>query len=206
MTWRGRIASTLLDGATLARKILDRDLERLLAGARASTVLDVGGAAGRRYRRLVDSRRYWTLDVQTKHRPSVVGDAHRLPFRDGSVDLALCLQVLEHCQRPGDVVGELFRVLAPGGRLVLSTPLLYELHGSPHDYYRFTEAALRDLARPFDTVTVHTMGNRFVAVYDLVAGRSVALNSVFGRLANRFGTAPSTDCPCGFIVDAVKAR
>lgn len=204
MTWRSRIASVLLDGTTLARKILDRDLATLLGGTRASTVLDVGGAAGIRYRRFVASEQYWTLDVQSKNRPSVVADAHHLPVIDASVDLVLCLQVLEHCVRPDAVLRELFRVLAPGGRLILSTPLLYELHGSPHDYYRFTEAALRDLARQFETVTVHTMGNRFVAVYDLVAGRSVALNSVFGRLAHRFGTAPSDKCPCGFIVDAVK--
>jgi hypothetical protein len=87
---------------------------------------------------------------------------------------------------------------------VLSTVLLYELHGSPHDYYRFTASALRDLARDFARVTVHTLGNRFVAVYDLTAGRSVPLNSIAGRLAYRFGTSPSDRCPCGFVLDAVK--
>ena len=206
MTWRTRLAATVLDGATLSRKILDRELSDVLAGRRVRSVLDVGGASGTRYRRLVQSEQYWTVDVQGKNRPSVMGDAHRLPIADGSVDLVLCLQVLEHCLRPELVLRELERVLEPGGRLVLSTVLLYELHGSPHDYYRFTESALRDLARGFADVQVRTLGNRFVAAYDLTAARSVILNSLFGRPAFRFATQPSERCPCGFIVEAVKAQ
>jgi SAM-dependent methyltransferase len=205
MSWRARIASWLLDGATLSRKILNRELRHVLRGAAANVVLDVGGATGRRYRGLVTHRRYWTIDVQSMHGPSVVGDAHALPIADGSIDLVLCLHVLEHCAHPERVLQEAFRVLAPGGRLVLSTVLLYELHGSPHDYYRFTESALRDLAREFSQVQVTTLGNRFVAAYDLTAARSTLLNSVFGRLAFRLGTRPSARCPCGFIIDAVKA-
>ncbi len=204
MTWRSRFASAVLDGRTLSRRILNRELERTLRGTTVRTVLDVGGAAGLRYRGLITSTRYWTIDVQTTLRPSLVGDAHHLPIADGSVDLVLCIQVLEHCIRPDAVVRELFRILAPGGRLVLSTVLLYELHGSPEDYYRFTVSALRDLARPFTRVQVRTLGNRFVAVYDLTAAKSVSINSMFGRIAYRFGTAPSDRCPCGFLLDAVK--
>jgi SAM-dependent methyltransferase len=206
MTLRSRIAATLLDGQTLARKILDRELGAVLAGARARTVLDVGGASGLRYRRLVDSTRYWTIDVQARNRPTIVGDAHALPVAANSVDLLLSLQVLEHCIHPERVLQESFRVLVPGGRLVLSTVLLYELHGSPHDYYRFTASALRDLARDFENVRLTTLGNRFVAAYDLTMSRSVLLNSVFGRVAFRAGTAPSDACPCGFILDASKPR
>jgi SAM-dependent methyltransferase len=206
MTLRTRIASTLLDGQTLSRKILDRELKSVLAGTRACTVLDVGGASGARYRRLVDSTRYWTIDIQARNRPTVVADAHTLPIANESVDLVLSLQVLEHCIHPERVLQESHRVLVPGGRLVLSTVLLYELHGSPHDYYRFTASALRDLARDFERVQMTTLGNRFVAAYDLTLSRSVVLNSLFGRLAFRTGTAPSDSCPCGFILDAVKPR
>jgi SAM-dependent methyltransferase len=114
--------------------------------------------------------------------------------------------VLEHCRRPADVVREIHRVLAPGGRLVLSTVLVYELHGSPYDFYRFTEEALRDLAHDFAEVKVRTLGNRFVAAYDLTMARSLALNTLFGRVAYRIGTVPSASCPCGFILESVKSR
>jgi SAM-dependent methyltransferase len=104
------------------------------------------------------------------------------------------------------VVEEAHRVLRPGGTLILSTVLLYELHGSPHDYYRFTASALEDLARPFERARLIVMGNRFVAAYDLLAARSVLLNSLLGRIAFRLGTKPSPACPTGFLLVAHKAR
>src|SRR4051794_1094121 len=104
MTWRRRVAAALLDGRTLSRRILNRELGRALAGARAGSILDVGGASGVRYRGIVRSSHYWTVDLQPTNRPSIVGDAHRLPIADGSIDLVLCIQVLEHCARPDDVV------------------------------------------------------------------------------------------------------
>jgi SAM-dependent methyltransferase len=205
MNWRQKVASRLLDGRTLSRRILNRELESVLGGSRPAVVLDVGGASGVRYRRLVQTERYWTCDLQALHRPAVVGDAHALPVRGGTVDLVLSVQVLEHCRNPAEVVRECHRVLRPGGRLVLSTVLLYELHGSPQDYYRFTETALRELTRDFIRVDVRPLGNRFVAVYDLTVARSVVLNSLAGRLLFLVSTSPSIECPCGFIIDATKA-
>jgi SAM-dependent methyltransferase len=206
MSWAGALAGRFLDGATLSRKILDRELRPLLRELHPDTVLDVGGASGVRYRGYIPHRRYWTIDIQGRNKPSLVADAHALPVRSGVIDAVLSLQVLEHCREPQRVVSEAHRVLKPGGILVLSTVLLYELHGSPHDYYRFTASALEDLARPFERARLVVMGNRFVAAYDLLAARSVLLNSILGRLAFRLGTTPSPDCPTGFILLAHKGR
>lgn len=40
----------------------------------------------------------------------VLGDAHKLPFKEGSFDLVLCSEVLEHVLNPGSVLKELVRV------------------------------------------------------------------------------------------------
>jgi len=45
----------------------------------------------------------------------------RWPFDDGTVDLALCDWVLEHIPDPAAFVGELHRVLRPGGAFVART-------------------------------------------------------------------------------------
>ena len=52
----------------------------------------------------------------------VRGTAEALPFPDGSFSHAVCSEVLEHL--PGDAAAarELFRVLHPGGRLVVTVP------------------------------------------------------------------------------------
>ena len=45
------------------------------------------------------------------------GDAHQLPFPDGSFDAVLCVTVLSHVPRGEAAIPELVRVLRPGGRL-----------------------------------------------------------------------------------------
>ncbi len=66
-----------------------------------------------------------------------------LPFPEARFDTVVLSDVLEHIARPEVLLGEIRRVLAPGGRLLLNVPFLYWLHEQPHDYYRFTEHALR---------------------------------------------------------------
>jgi SAM-dependent methyltransferase len=48
-----------------------------------------------------------------------------LPFPDSSADYILCLEVMEHLERPTDFINEVRRVLKVGGRLILSVPNPY---------------------------------------------------------------------------------
>ena len=45
-----------------------------------------------------------------------------LPFEDGSFDVATMIEVVEHVVRAEALMGEIARILKPGGRLVISTP------------------------------------------------------------------------------------
>lgn len=47
-------------------------------------------------------------------------DAGRLPFAEGAFDAVTCLESLEFLPRPAQAVGEMVRVLAPGGVLFLT--------------------------------------------------------------------------------------
>ncbi|MFD9123385.1 methyltransferase domain-containing protein [Kitasatospora sp. NPDC059571] len=49
-------------------------------------------------------------------------DIHDLPLPDGSADRARTDRVLQHVADPARVLGEIHRVLRPGGRLVLGEP------------------------------------------------------------------------------------
>ena len=49
-------------------------------------------------------------------------DGHHVPLPDGSVDRAVCFDAFHHVPNQDEVLGELFRVLKPGGRLVLAEP------------------------------------------------------------------------------------
>jgi ubiquinone/menaquinone biosynthesis C-methylase UbiE len=52
----------------------------------------------------------------------IVGDVFELPFEDGSFDVVLCTEVLEHVVRPRPLLAELARVCRTGGTLVLTVP------------------------------------------------------------------------------------
>ncbi|HEX3540139.1 MAG TPA: class I SAM-dependent methyltransferase [Acidimicrobiales bacterium] len=52
--------------------------------------------------------------------PVAVADAAAIPFGDATVGLVWCLHVLHHVVNPSTVLAEVFRVLRPGGRLLLA--------------------------------------------------------------------------------------
>lgn len=66
-----------------------------------------------------------------------------LPFPDGRFDTVILSDVLEHVPEPAALWREIARILADGGKLLLNVPFLYGVHEQPHDYYRYTEFALR---------------------------------------------------------------
>lgn len=47
---------------------------------------------------------------------------NKLPFSDNTYDAAFCVEVIEHIQNPWKLISELYRVVKPGGYLILSTP------------------------------------------------------------------------------------
>lgn len=84
----------------------------------------------------------------------LAGDALCLPFGDATFDAVICSEVLEHVPDYRAAIGELVRVLKPGGRLCVSVPrpwpericwrLARDYHQTPGGHLRiFSMAALR---------------------------------------------------------------
>ncbi len=69
--------------------------------------------------------------------------SEKLPFDCGTFDTIILSDVLEHTPEPQALCLEMARVLKPGGKLLLNVPFFYWIHEAPHDYYRYTEFALR---------------------------------------------------------------
>jgi SAM-dependent methyltransferase len=44
------------------------------------------------------------------------------PFPDGSLDVVLCIECIEHMENPFHLIRELARILAQGGEVIISTP------------------------------------------------------------------------------------
>jgi len=66
-----------------------------------------------------------------------------LPFENGEFNTVILSDVLEHIPEPQSLINEISRVLSPDGVLIMNVPFFYCIHEQPHDYYRYTEYALR---------------------------------------------------------------
>ncbi len=66
-----------------------------------------------------------------------------LPFKNGEFNTIILSDVLEHIPNPDHLWAEMTRILAKNGKLILNVPFCYVIHERPHDYYRYTEFALK---------------------------------------------------------------
>lgn len=66
---------------------------------------------------------------------------------DAAYDVVFSAQVLEHLPDPDAYLRECHRILRPGGRLFVSTHGMFQEHGCPFDYRRWTAAGLEAVVR-----------------------------------------------------------
>ncbi len=94
------------------------------------------------------------LEYSIFRHTDVAADAHWLPFGDGVFDAVVTFNTFEHLYDPNRAAKEIFRVLKPGGRLILQTAYLQPVHEAPYHFYPTTEYGLRHWFRDFENVQV----------------------------------------------------
>jgi SAM-dependent methyltransferase len=150
----------------------------LLVGDRGR-VLDYGCADAPYRRFFAPSVDYVGADLPGNPAATVeIQSDGRVPLADASVDAVLSTQVLEHVQDPVLYLDECYRVLRPGGRILLSTHGMMVYHPDPVDYWRWTCAGLRRqmAAAGFEVV-------RFEGIMGLAAtGIQLFQDALFWRL------------------------
>lgn len=139
--------------AWLLQKITREQLEGFLAPlATDGPVLEIGASYKPRRDLFPD---VIGTDIAFHNNSDLQCDAHQIPFADASFPTIVALEVLEHCHNPQQVIDEMFRLLTPGGRLILTTRFLFPIHDAPHDYFRFTRYGLQHLCSAFSQVEIH---------------------------------------------------
>ena len=88
------------------------------------------------------------------------------PFKAGSVDTVLALEVLEHVPDPYLFLWECYRVLSPQGVMIATVPLINALHEEPFDFFRFTRYAIKQLLENigFKDINIHEQGGGWLSV------------------------------------------
>jgi len=75
----------------------------------------------------------------------------------------ICFSVMEHCKQPFTMAENITALMEPGGLLFLSVPWVWNMHGFPDDYWRFTPSAIRVLfpgLRALEDVSFWSTKNR----------------------------------------------
>ena len=85
--------------------------------------------------------------LSDRSRPDLVCSALELPFREAMFDTVVSTEVLEHVSDPAKALGEMRRVLKPGGHMVLTTPMYWPRHEVPYDFYRYPYDGLLSLVK-----------------------------------------------------------
>ena len=117
-----------------------------------------GDKEGRSYRDyFTNAVSYRTSDVAPG--ADAVIDVRATGLPDACYDAVFCCGVLEHVDDCHAAVRELFRILKPGGWLLVGVPFMQGIHRAPMDFWRFTEFGLRWLLKAFQEIDVRAIGD-----------------------------------------------
>jgi 2-polyprenyl-3-methyl-5-hydroxy-6-metoxy-1,4-benzoquinol methylase len=90
------------------------------------------------------------MDIHPGFRVDIVGDAHQLSttIDPGRFPIVFSASLLEHVSAPWLVAREIAAVLPVGGLSIHVVPWLWPTHSEPNDFWRMSDAGLRQLFGP----------------------------------------------------------
>ena len=136
----------------LVRRNLFLALRRHATCFKGTRCLDVG-CGSKPYESLFEFGDYIGIDVEISghdHSNSIIDvfyDGKNIPFEDDSFSHIFCSEVLEHVEDPLSLIKEMHRVLAPGGKMLVTVPFIWPVHEAPYDFYRYTKWGIESVLR-----------------------------------------------------------
>ena len=113
-------------------------------------VLDAG-AGNCKYKKYFEHANYESTDFKdifdksSYKIHSFICSLDDIPIEDNYYDVIINTQVLEHVEFPEKVIQEFYRILKPKGKLFLTCPQGYKIHGAPYNFFNFTKFGLKSI-------------------------------------------------------------
>jgi SAM-dependent methyltransferase len=138
-------------------------------------ILDVGGSKKSGYHELIKGRHDFIVgNINDSYGIDIIFDAQQIwPFEGEYFDGVLFVNLLEHLSNYEIAISEAFRVLKKGKILVGVVPFMFNVHGSPNDFFRYTKAGLEHiLSRAgFSNIRIKELGTgSFSVIYHTLLG------------------------------------
>jgi SAM-dependent methyltransferase len=134
-------------------------------------VLDLG-AGSAKYRDIIKKKAdgYRAFDIASGPHIDVVGDIFDMPFENGSFDVVVSTQVLEHVERPWIMIKEIGRILKKDGICIVTSPFMAPYHPDPFDYFRYSKEGLESLFKNegFEIIESGYYGRFFTVLSEMV--------------------------------------
>lgn len=96
-------------------------------------------------------------------------DGKTLPFENNTFDSIITSEVFEHIFNLEDILKELNRVLKPGGKILITTPFVWDEHEIPNDFGRYTSFGMKALLERngFNVVEINKSTNFIETIFQL---------------------------------------
>lgn len=121
------------------------------------------GCGCKPYRKFFDDvTEYIGLDIDDRgldHKNQdidVFYDGKKIPFEDEHFDSLFTTEVFEHVPNLEEIIPEIYRVLKPGGDMVVTVPFVWNEHGLPYDFNRFTRYGIENLLKKYGFEVIKT--------------------------------------------------
>lgn len=165
---------------------------------RGRRVLDLGCRSGALTRHFLEGNSVVGLDVDAAAlekaaalgvEPVQANVEEPLPFEDASFDAVVAGELFEHLQFPDALVGEIRRVLRPGGTLAGSVPNAFRVQSrlrflrgkSPEDdpthLRMFSPTMLRELLAGFERIELDFVGGRYARLNARLFARDLVFSA-----------------------------
>lgn len=117
---------------------------------------------------LHNAQSYFGIDHPTEHlnyisddKPDMLTDFEKVNINSNTFDTAIMFEVLEYLDNPSAVLDEIFRILKPNGKFVMTAPFMYPIHDSKIDKNRFTKVKISLLLKKarFKNIKIKYQGN-----------------------------------------------
>lgn len=165
--------TSLNDPYYLEYKFLFKDLETAIHKYATGDVLDIG-CGNKPYKVFFEGRisSYQGCDIiqSSENEVDILCPATDIPLPDNSKNTVFTTQVIEHVADHRKLLSEAYRILKPGGYVIISGPMAWEHHEEPYDFFRFTKYGFEWLLtqQGFSEIEIIPNGGKWALVGQLM--------------------------------------
>jgi len=133
------------------------------------------GCGKKPYSELFDVNEYVGLDIKKSghshddEQIDIFYNGKTIPFNNNYFDSIFSSEVFEHIFNLDEIIKELYRVIKPGGYMLITLPFVWEEHEAPYDFARYTQFGIRYLLKKggFKIIKIEQTTNYIETIFQM---------------------------------------